>query len=100
LWNYVYVLNSEIDLIEEQNKNIEAEIKYHEEKHTMSSSDKEKVREQLVKRSEEMKAAIDQREAQIKFIEQQMAAITKYVQQMVTLFCKSSFYQLQSVSSH
>lgn len=58
LWNYVYVLNSEIDMIDEQNKQIEAEIKMHEEIQTMSSSDKERVREQLVKRSEEMKVQI------------------------------------------
>ena len=94
LWNYVYVLNSEIDMIDEQNKQIEAEIKYHEQKHTMSSTDKEKVREELVKRSEDMKAAIDKAMSSIQFIEQQMADITKSVQNMVTLFNKSNFYQL------
>ena len=31
LFNYVNVLNSEIDLIDEQNKQIEAQIKRHEE---------------------------------------------------------------------
>lgn len=44
LFNYVNVLNSEIDMIDEQNKHIEAEIKRHEELQTMSTSDKEKVR--------------------------------------------------------
>lgn len=47
LWNYVYVLNSEIDMIDEQNKQIEAEIRMHEEIQTMSESDKVRVREQL-----------------------------------------------------
>lgn len=58
LFNYVNVLNSEIDLIDEQNKQVEAEIKRHEELQTMSSSEKEKIRENLVKRAEEMKAHI------------------------------------------
>jgi hypothetical protein len=31
LWNYVYMLNSEIDMIDEQNKAIESEIRFHEE---------------------------------------------------------------------
>lgn len=47
LYNYVNTLNSEIDMIEEQNKNIEAEIKKHEELGDMSAKDKEQVREKL-----------------------------------------------------
>jgi hypothetical protein len=58
LWNYVYILNSEIDMIDEQNKLVEDEIKQYEEKLSMNSSDKLKTREQLVKTSEEMKASI------------------------------------------
>jgi hypothetical protein len=38
-------------MIDEQNKQIEAEIKMHEDIHSMSSSDKERVREQLSKRA-------------------------------------------------
>lgn len=100
LWNYVYVLNSEIDMIDEQNKQIEAEIKMHEEIQTMSTSDKERVREQLVKRSEEMKVQIQEKEAQISFMEHQMADITKYVQNMVGLFNRTQFYNLTSVANH
>ena len=37
LFNYVNVLNSEIDLIEEQNRNIEDELKTHAEVNAMSS---------------------------------------------------------------
>lgn len=100
LWNYVYVLNSEIDMIEEQNKQIEAQIKQQEEIQTLTSSDKEKMRESLQKQSDEIKAQIKQRESQIQFIESQMGDITKFVQNMVTQFNKSHFQNLQSVSSH
>jgi hypothetical protein len=40
-------LNSEIDLIEEQNLSIEAEIKRHEELGQMTEKEKEMVREKL-----------------------------------------------------
>ena len=44
LYNYVNQLNSEIDMIEEQNKSIEAEIKRHEELGEMNDKEKEVVR--------------------------------------------------------
>jgi len=44
LYNYVNMLNSEIDMIEEQNKNIEAEILRHEELGEMTDKEKEVVR--------------------------------------------------------
>lgn len=80
LFNYVNVLNSEIDLIDEQNKQIEAEIKRHEELQTMSGSEKEKVREHLQQRASEMNSSIEEKESQIRDIEQQMMDITNYVQ--------------------
>jgi hypothetical protein len=52
----------------------------------MSSSDKQKMHEMLVRQSEEMKASIEQRVAQIKFIEQQMGDITNFVRHMVGQF--------------
>jgi hypothetical protein len=56
LYNYVNILNSEIDMIEEQNKNIEAEIKRHEEIGNMNEKEKEVVRQQLKREIEEMDA--------------------------------------------
>ena len=50
------MLNSEIDMIEEQNKNIEAEIKRHEELLEMNDKDKAEVRDNLEKEMEDMKA--------------------------------------------
>ena len=62
LFNYVNMLNSEIDMIEEQNKNIEAEIKRHEELLEMNDKDKAEVRENLEKEMMEMKAQIEGKE--------------------------------------
>ena len=47
LYNYVNMLNSEIDMIEEQNKNIESEIKKHEELGEMTEKEKETMRANL-----------------------------------------------------
>lgn len=41
LFNYVNVLNSEIDMIEEQNRNIEQEIQNHELLGEMNSKQKD-----------------------------------------------------------
>jgi len=43
------MLNSEIDMIEEQNKHIETEIRIHEELGDQTEKEKEKVREKLKK---------------------------------------------------
>lgn len=47
LYNYVNMLNSEIDMIEEQNKNIESEIKKHEQLGEMTEKEKENMRHNL-----------------------------------------------------
>ena len=44
LYNNVNMLNSEIDMIEEQNKQIETEIRFHEELGNQTELEKEKVR--------------------------------------------------------
>jgi len=53
LYNYVNMLNSEIDMIEEQNKQIETEIRIHEELGNQTEKEKEKVREKLKKQISE-----------------------------------------------
>ena len=58
LFNYVNMLNSEIDMIEEQNKNIEAEIKRHEQLHEMNENDKAEVKQNLEKEMADMKDQI------------------------------------------
>ena len=56
LYNYVNMLNSEIDMIEEQNKMIETEINKHEELGKMSEKEKKEMRENLKKSIAEMNA--------------------------------------------
>jgi coiled-coil domain-containing protein 63/114 len=55
LYNYVNMLNSEIDMIEEQNRNIESEIKKHEELGEMTEKEKVTMRQNLGQEIEEMK---------------------------------------------
>ena len=53
LYNYVNMLNSEIDTIAEQNRNIERQIAKHEQLAVMSGQEKEKMRARLTKEIEE-----------------------------------------------
>jgi coiled-coil domain-containing protein 63/114 len=69
LYNYVNMLNSDIDLIEEQNKSIEQEIKRHEELSSMSDAEKENARANLQKQIDEIKNKNAGKEAQICDIE-------------------------------
>lgn len=98
LFNYVNMLNSEIDMIEEQNKNIEAEIKRHEELLEMNDRDKAEVKQNLEKEMADMKEQIEAKESQIKSIEKQMFEIKNHVWSMVDKF-KDSHFNL-SVASH
>lgn len=49
LYNYVNMLNSDIDTVEEQNKQIGDEIKHHMKLQSMSEADKAVVRQNLAK---------------------------------------------------
>lgn len=69
LYNYVNLLNSEIDMIEEQNKHIEEEIRRHEQLGEMNEKEKEVVRQKLIKQIEESDALAKEKENQIKNIE-------------------------------
>jgi coiled-coil domain-containing protein 63/114 len=57
LYNYVNMLNSEIDTIEEQNRSIEAQIAKHESLAVMSHQEKDKMRQRLTRQIEEMQTA-------------------------------------------
>lgn len=80
LYNYVNMLNSDIDMVEEQNKQIAEEIEYHAKLITMSNSDKEAARTNLLKEIEETKASNAEREEQITNIESQMSQIKEFVE--------------------
>jgi hypothetical protein len=63
------MLNSEIDMIEEQNRNIEAEIRKHEELGEMTEKEKEVMRTNLKNDIDDMQRQIDERGSQISDIE-------------------------------
>ena len=62
LFNYVNVLNSEIDMIEEQNLKIQNELKTHAEVNAMSNAQKEEAKANLQKEIDECKGQIDNKE--------------------------------------
>ena len=92
LYNYVNMLNSEIDMIEEQNANIEAEIQRHEQIGEMTEKEKEIVRQKLKQEIEERATQMAEKENQIKNIENQLGTIKNNVQSMVENFRKSHFF--------
>lgn len=63
------MLNSEIDMIDEQNKNIEAEIRKHEELGEMTEKEKINMRKNLNNDIEDIKNQTVAKESQIKEIE-------------------------------
>ena len=92
LYNYVNMLNSEIDMIEEQNKTIEAEIKRHEELGEMTEKEKDQMRQQQKKQLMELEDQMKEKDNQIKTIENQMITIKNFVWNMVDNFKKSHFF--------
>lgn len=98
LFNYVNMLNSEIDMIEEQNTSINEELKRHAELNQMTSQQKEEAKSNLQNEIDECKRQIEAKESQIKDIENQMIRIRDYVWSMISEFNNSRF-QL-SVASH
>jgi hypothetical protein len=69
LFNYVNMLNSDIDMVEEQNKQIGEEIKHHLKLQSMSEAEKHVARENLVKEIDDYKLNNSAKESQITNIE-------------------------------
>ena len=92
LYNYVNMLNSEIDMIEEQNKNIESEIKKHEQLGDLTDKQKEAMRQNLSQELEDMKQLVQAKEEQIADIENSMISITSSVKSMSDSFKQSQFF--------
>ena len=69
LFNYVNMLNSEIDMIEEQNQNINEELKKHAELNNMTSNQKEEAKTNIQHEIDEIKVQIADKESQINDIE-------------------------------
>jgi len=92
LYNYVNMLNSDIDMIEEQNKQIEQEIFENEMKGELTDKEKDKIKERLRREIEEMDAQMVEKENQIKATEEELATIKDHVWNMVDNFKKSHFF--------
>jgi len=69
LFNYVNMLNSEIDMIEEQNQNINEELKKHAELNDMTSQQKEEAKKSLKNEMDDCNYQIETKQAQITAIE-------------------------------
>ncbi len=77
------MLNSEIDMIEEQNKMIESEINKHEELGQMSEMQKEVMRTELKTKIQENAEQMNEKDMQIKEVERQLSEIKQFVEQMI-----------------
>lgn len=92
LYNFVNLMNSDIDVIEGQNKDIEAEIKRLEEFGEMTAQEKDQAKEKLRQEIEEKDSFMKDKEQQIQNTEDQMAQIKNYVWNMVEEFKQSQFF--------
>jgi len=92
LYNFVNLMNSDIDVIEGQNKDIEAEIKRLEEFGEMTAQEKESAKEKLRDEIQEKDTFMKDKEQQIQNTEDQMAQIKNYVWNMVEEFKQSQFF--------
>jgi predicted nucleic acid-binding Zn-ribbon protein len=92
LYNYVNTLNSEIDMIEEQNRNIEKEINRHEELGSLNDKEKENLRSKLSDQIKYQNKLTQDKQHQITTIEGQMLEIKNNVKCMVDEFKKSHFF--------
>ena len=92
LYNYVNMLNSDIDMIEEQNTHIQLEIERHQQLGEMTDKEKEVVRQRLKTEIEDRSTQVTDKENQIKSIEGQLTRIKNAVQSMVENFRLSHFF--------
>lgn len=88
LYNYVNILNSDIDTIEEQNKNIAKEITKNEELTNLTEADKAKRAQELKEEIALVKVQMEDKEKEMEGFE---AKIQTSVQKMVTKFQESKF---------
>lgn len=89
LYNYVNKLNSDIDTIEEQNKNIRREIQRHEELMEMSDKKKQEKIEYIKNDLEVSKFNMEKQESEISTKAKNLAEIQKHVEKMVSMFATS-----------
>ena len=92
LYNYVNMLNNEIDSISESNRVIASHIKRHEDMKRLSAKEKELVKDRLRKQIAELKTQMGQKDSQIKGIIKDLAAVKGYCRQMSEKFAHSDFH--------
>lgn len=91
LYNYVNILNSDIDTIEEQNKNIAKEIKKNEELTNLTEAEKLKRADNFKDKIANVKTNMEDKEKEMEELEAKMFKIQSSVQKMVTKFQESKF---------
>lgn len=91
LYNYVNELNSEIDIVEEQNKQISQEIEEHEKRMKMTEAEKGELIKQKKNDLEVGRFELDKKEQEIKQKMENLGQIQGYVEKMISLFTNSSF---------
>lgn len=91
LFNYLNLLNNEIDMVEEQNRNIEDEIRSHEMLAEKGEAEKKTTKEKIQKEMDEMRELYQTKQSQITDIENQMIQIRDLVWSMCSKFGESKF---------
>lgn len=99
LFNYVNMLNSDIDTIETSNGHIRDQIQHHQKLKNMTEDEKKENRESLEKQIAEYQEMNKGKVGQITSIEDQMSQIKEFVEKMCEQFRNSDQFKL-SVASH
>ncbi len=91
LYNYVNMLNNEIDSISESNRIISDHIKRHEDMKRLSGKEKEKLKDKLRSQIGELKGQMKEKDTQINNIIKDMAAVKECSKSMSQKFQSSNF---------
>ena len=91
LYNYVNMLNNEIDSISESNRIIASHIKRHEDLKRLSAKEKDQMKELLRKQISEIKGQMQEKNSQIQGIIKDLAAVKGYCRDMSEKFAHSNF---------
>lgn len=91
LYNYVDMLNSDIDMIEVSNQQISDQIKHHQQLKTMSEAEKGVAREHIESEMQSTKEGNMDKQQQINHIEKQMQSMQSSVETMCRQFREAGF---------
>jgi chromosome segregation ATPase len=91
LYNYVNILNNDIDTIEEQNKSIASEMKKNKERSALYEKEQGILIQELKDEIESVNANMSDKDKEMEELENKMSKIQSSVQKMVTKFQESKF---------